>query len=376
MSELCSFCCIAYTAENLKTIFNSQLNISLKLKDAFKIEIDFTKFTEICNECEEKLEISWNFYKQVSKVQNIHSNCIVKEEPIDDFLDTKVEITMEESNEALYEFADPENCNFASASFDNPSQKFSSVLIKEEYGGSKEIMVNRFAPPEASLEFFQFPSLFDPSKSSPFPKKRDRRSRGIHQKTISCITMPHVFGDEINFQKFFELPEVLENFNENPRSWSDYYWKCTECEESFNNVIEMNMHLTRSHRGKQHRGTCVHCHKETPNFGSFLNHIIEGHYRNLKFCCVICSEFHVSLIELYNHHQTAHKSLRILFCLYCGLNFSFGASLRDHMIKAHNRTENLQLFECDICGKTAKLKGVLIAHILRHNARTVPCELW
>ena len=370
MSKFCSFCSKSYTLRLLSSVSNIKSKVKIKLKDSFNIEIDTDKFTEICKDCEEKLEISWNFYKQVFRAQKIHLDCIVKDEIVESSSDRK------DSKKKASEIKKTFNSEKIVASSSKVSaEDISSVVVKEEYESSCIFFNETYHPDEieAKVENLK-PSKV--KKADVLCKSRSK-SRGVKkQKSIQCITMLSEFEDEIKRQNFFQAPEVLENLEENPRLWSDFEWKCSECKEIFGSLVEMDVHLKKSHRHKQYHGTCSYCLKETFRICTFKNHIIREHHNNLKFCCVACSEYKESLIELYNHHQSAHKSFKILFCLYCGLNFGSGANLRDHMITAHNRTDNIELLECDICGRQTLLKTQMAIHMKAHKPPEFHCDQW
>lgn len=101
MSSLCSFCGEAKTSQRLKSVSSCKINVILLLKEAFKIELDSSTFSEICVDCETKLEVSWNFYQQIVKAQELQVVFIkeeIREEPV-----VKVEYNV---NEIQYESPD------------------------------------------------------------------------------------------------------------------------------------------------------------------------------------------------------------------------------------------------------------------------------
>jgi hypothetical protein len=213
-------------------------------------------------------------------------------------------------------------------------------------------------------------------KSKTRTKTSHDEAKGGRCKAFRCISMLDVFGDEINDEKYFELPQVLENFDDNPKLWSDFSWTCKECDESFVNILELDAHFRKVHEKRYLTTTCLECQKETCSYAMFLNHTIEDHHKNLKFCCIVCSEYHGNFMDLHKHHESSHSSSKIKFCLYCGLHFNSGSTLRVHMVQRHNRPKFGEQYECDICGRQLNFRIQIYKHMLTHKIPEVPCHLW
>lgn len=208
--------------------------------------------------------------------------------------------------------------------------------------------------------------------------------------------MDGVFEQELQHQKFLTPPEVLnipledkgpngELLNHSKvlyadKLWSNYHWNCSICFSTFENVIDMNQHLQKSHQTK-HRSTCAPCHKETYHYAAYLNHAIEEHNQSLRFCCIICSDYRWNLMDLRKHYEEIHANSRIFICLYCGLHFFTGSYLNDHVIRKH-RGINASNFdgpklECDFCGFQAVLKVQMVQHLHKHKpSETFYCDQW
>lgn len=164
-----------------------------------------------------------------------------------------------------------------------------------------------------------------------------------------------------------------------PTSWPSYEWKCTEitCGQIFPNILDLNLHLHKIHRIK-YRTNCALCLKPTQHYAAFLNHAIEQHVPNNKFCCIVCPQpkFLWNLVDLYYHYQRQHKMKNLNFCLYCGAHFFCGARLKDHLIQKHNViNERAEELTCDFCGWKTESRSRMKSHMTRHVMPTHLCYL-
>lgn len=168
-------------------------------------------------------------------------------------------------------------------------------------------------------------------------------------------------------------PRVTELYKMN--AWSTIDWTCQECQipQSFPNILDLNDHLHKVHRMK-YRRNCYDCTKRFPHFAGYLNHIIESHTSESKFCCILCKEpeYRWNLKDLYTHYRKKHKNRRIFLCLYCGLHFICGAKLKEHLIVKHKR-ENDEggRFECDFCGWKTELRHRMKTHMVKHVSQSM-----
>jgi hypothetical protein len=382
----CSFCTKVHQTKHLKHV-SSKANF--KLKEAFKIEVDSLKFSEICRKCEEKLEVSWKFYEQVMAAQGMEN--IGFEEDVEEQFESvnvKIEVDDDVEIDQIPEYLEDEE------TFETD---YKGIEVKEELNLEEALECIRKV--EVEEEFLEERLELEPSLELEPPKKKAKMNppqlkkpasvrkvkrsmelKDVRGKAFRCISMVDVFEKEINDGTYFEPPEILESLDENPRLWSDFIWTCVECQENFANILELEAHCRNKHRRPNTRyhsvlSTCRECQKETFGYTNCLNHAIE-HHKNLKFCCIVCSEYHDNFMDLHNHHQAAHSSYKIVFCLYCGLHSKWGSSLKMHMAMAHNRQEFADQYECDICGKKINFRMNLTSHILTHKTPDIPCHLW
>jgi hypothetical protein len=407
MSGFCSLCGLEEHFKKLKPIDDSEINVEMKLREAFKVELNDTKMSQICNQCEVNLEVSWHFYLQFVDALEIMKSNDVKQEPVD-LNETIVKVEFEPVYADLFEdfksesFSEGQDDIKVEDSMDDILPKRLGQRISKQQKPEKLSNKPGFKLPKVkatrlpkskvvtSLEPPKFP---EPLKATDKPRKKCRAykkkgevgyrssdARGIRKRKEKIrFSMFDVFDEEITNNNYVAEPEVLEDLGENSRLWSSYNWSCNECETNFENIFDLNQHLHNWHK-KKHEATCIECHKETLHYSAFLNHAIEGHHANLKFCCVICSEHHQSLLDIYKHQQEKHPTHKIMFCLYCGLHFFSGSSLKSHAFLKHNRIDKSLAtrsnFQCDYCGFLAPIKSRMFSHVQKHRERNIHCDQW
>jgi hypothetical protein len=376
--KLCSFCSKVHQTKHLKHVSSEA---KFKLKEAFKIEVDSLKFSEICRKCEEKLEVSWKFYEQVMAAQGVEKLFFFEgEDDEDQFESVNVKVEVDDDVGCIQTIKTEHLEDEDTFEFD-----YRGIEVKEELNLDEALECI-----EAQEEFlveYQPPKKL--AKMNPAQVKKPDNVRKVKQtkelkgggsRPARCISMLDVFGEEINDGTYFEPPEILEGLNENPKLWSDFMWTCVDCQENFVNILELDAHCRSKHKkpntvNHKLKSTCRECQKETFGYINCLNHAIE-HDKNLKFCCIVCSEYHDNFIDLHKHHQTAHSSYKIMFCLYCGLYLEWGSWLKMHMVMAHNQPKYGEQYECDICGQKIHFRMKLTMHMVRHRIPDIPCHLW
>jgi hypothetical protein len=377
--KLCSFCTKVHQSNHLKHV-SSEVNF--KLKEAFKIEVDSLKFSEICRKCEEKLEVSWKFYEQVMAAQGME-NIGFEEDVEEQFESVNVKVEVDDCIQIIKtEYLEDEETfetDYKGIEVKkelNLEEALECIEAKEEFIGGSE-----------KLELLKKRTKSNKKTENSIKKSDSARKvkqlaefKGGRSRTARCISMVDVFGEEINNATYFEPPETLVNLDENPSLWSDFNWTCVECQENFANILELEAHSRSKHKkpnsmNNKMPSTCAECQKTTSGYTNCLNHAIE-HHKNLKFCCIVCSEYHDNFMDLHNHHQTAHSSYKIVFCLYCGLHFEWGSWLKMHLVTAHNQPKFGDQYECDICGQKIHFRMKLNVHMARHRVPDIPCHLW
>lgn len=372
MTSLCGICGLFHPPKSLKLMSEEDLLIELKLKEIFKIDLELKnlKSKNICEICVRNLETSHTFYKQVTLAQQSFVYDI-KEEVVDasDLVTVKIEPK---------DFENVDEQNFET--FSGPSEYFYPPTHIKEVKKSKSSKTRH-----KYIEHYEEPT--------PMRRKQSKGKRPYKPKVL--YTMHGVFEQELQHQKFLAQPEIMDLPEEGKgpngellnnsktltlKFWSNYPWSCNICQESFENVLEMNQHLQKAHQAK-YRTACAPCHKETYHYAAHLNHTIEEHCQVLKFCCIICSDYRWNFIDLLKHYEGSHSSSRIFFCLYCGLHFFTGSYLNDHVIRKHRGIDASKFdgpkLECDYCGFQSVLKVQMVQHLYKHRPReTFYCDQW
>lgn len=219
------------------------------------------------------------------------------------------------------------------------------------------------------------------------PPELRKRNRGIRRRKEACkITSLYLYKNEMN-NIYTDQPETLQILDEDklkngkvsnritqlygPTSWPNYDWICEDCPDlpAFDNIIKLNEHLHKAHKKKFQRN-CRECQKFTHHHGAYLNHVIEHHVPQNKFCCILCKKptFLSNFKDLFLHYQSSHRKTSVSFCIYCGLHFIGGAKLKEHLIIKHKRNNDEGGdFECDKCGFTTDLRMKMKAHMIKHR---------
>lgn len=135
--------------------------------------------------------------------------------------------------------------------------------------------------------------------------------------------------------------------------------QCTECEKAYSKRMYLQKHMLRDHNmelPKVKRGRTAF--------------IIEPTYDNPRpYKCDQCIKEYTLL-----RHLTRHKRMHArTFCEFCKKSFT---SFEEHMRKEHN-VELPRPFECEICGRSFRVKATFQAHIKIHREenRVFNCTL-
>lgn len=129
-------------------------------------------------------------------------------------------------------------------------------------------------------------------------------------------------------------------------------------------------HLTR-HKRMHARTFCDLCQK---SFACYDEHMRKEHNVELPrpFECDICGRsFRVK--STFQAHMRIHREEnRVFNCTLCSKSFFQATDLRKH-IKSHS---NIRSVICDVCGDAFKSAETLKCHMRRHNGdRPYPCKL-
>lgn len=135
--------------------------------------------------------------------------------------------------------------------------------------------------------------------------------------------------------------------------------QCTECEKEYSKRKYLQTHMLREHN--------LELPKVKRGRTAFVLQPTEDNPRPYK--CDLCIKEYTQL-----RHLTRHKRMHLrTFCDFCQQSFTF---YEDHMRKEHN-VELPRPFECDMCGRSFRVKSTFQAHmkIHREENRVFNCTL-
>ena len=118
------------------------------------------------------------------------------------------------------------------------------------------------------------------------------------------IKMEDIFEKELN--GIYEIPPDILQIPEEEKNtdgtlntlglqrvstltWSNYSWKCNECNRIFKDISNLEQHFKDDPHNKKFTYSCQDCSLTFRSYFSCQNHIVEVHKTYLKFCCDICS---------------------------------------------------------------------------------------
>uniref|UniRef100_A0A3B5AKS0 PR/SET domain 4 n=1 Tax=Stegastes partitus TaxID=144197 RepID=A0A3B5AKS0_9TELE len=130
-----------------------------------------------------------------------------------------------------------------------------------------------------------------------------------------------------------------------------------QCGKECSSFSELKSHLS-NHNGN-------HSHNQPPHSHS------QGHVREKKFKCSMCSRAFITSTKL-NVHFMGHVGMKPHKCEYCSKAFSDPSNLRMHL-KIHTGQKN---YRCTVCEKSFTQKSHVASHMLIHTgAEKLKCDL-
>uniref|UniRef100_A0A8P4G9Z4 PR domain zinc finger protein 4 n=1 Tax=Dicentrarchus labrax TaxID=13489 RepID=A0A8P4G9Z4_DICLA len=130
-----------------------------------------------------------------------------------------------------------------------------------------------------------------------------------------------------------------------------------QCGKECSSFSELKSHLS-SHNSN-------HSHNQPPHSHS------QGHVREKKFKCSMCSRAFITSTKL-NVHFMGHVGMKPHKCEYCSKAFSDPSNLRMHL-KIHTGQKN---YRCTVCEKSFTQKSHVASHMLIHTgAEKLKCDL-
>ena len=327
MSDFCRLCGVFKDLYDFSELSDSELLIEFKLKSCFNISLTSDKLMpqNVCSECVQCLEKSFQFHQNILNVQEELVQSIkhnVKQEVLDSNMECVVLLEQ---------------------------------IPIELLGRSTRKIVEKPIVKNTRIKDGKIVKVKKVKISVP-TQKPIKKPKIIRAPILS---MEELYKNELN-GIFQQAPETFDGDEDimNSIVWSKYIWKCDNCDQQFNHITLLKQHHSESHSNQTLQYCCFSCPKICYTRHSIINHIIT-HQPSLRFCCVYCSKYHTSFIDLYHHYTQNHPTVKIFLCLYCGIYSKNGSSARNHHIK-HFIEANLS---CDLCGKAFKFLTNLRYHI-------------
>jgi len=141
----------------------------------------------------------------------------------------------------------------------------------------------------------------------------------------------------------------------------DKPFKCKECDNSYINKSELDMHFKYRHSKDVDIKICHLCGYETKYKEALKVHIKTTHENITRFSCTECDKKFYAKSHLKRHIKAAHrKSIECIKCVTCGLELKTESALLKHKNKVHRGMK----FVCDICNAGFVSKEIME----RHNA--------
>ncbi|XP_042879865.1 uncharacterized protein LOC122258149 isoform X3 [Penaeus japonicus] len=133
-------------------------------------------------------------------------------------------------------------------------------------------------------------------------------------------------------------------------------YKCSSCEETFNQKISLNVHLMFKH-GAPRRYQCDKCDYEGPRLYHLKRHM-KVHSDERQFVCQDCGKG-LKTIQAYRNHRVLHTNVGRFACHVCNKAFNQKSLYEDH-VRSHQVERN---FECTYCDATFKTYKHVACHI-------------
>ncbi|CAO1413116.1 unnamed protein product [Diamesa serratosioi] len=344
MSDICRLCGIGRPLEYLNNIMDPEISVQFKLEKSFKISLDEDKLLpqNVCYECIENLNKSANFAQSITDVQAMLRDSLKQQ---------LGEFSYE--NSLFFEEIKTEIRDYEQKSYLNlvPSGSVNSVTISNS---------------KSTVNSKQIDIVQDPININQNPSKSKNRKRKKNDD-FNILQIPEEEKNPDGTLTTLGLQRV------STLTWSNYSWKCNECNRTFKDISNLEQHFKDAPHNNKFTYSCQDCSLTFRSYFSCQNHIVEVHKTYLKFCCDICSEYRWNLLDLYKHraeHHPKHKNV----CLYCGRLFECGFYLRQHLAN-HITFKSDDLLNCDICGSQVHTKFLMRHHMATHfKGGDIVCE--
>lgn len=111
-----------------------------------------------------------------------------------------------------------------------------------------------------------------------------------------------------------------------PEETASSLWKCSQCQQSFNQRSALRIHMCPTQANKPF--DCGHCSRSFADANDLRNHV-GTHTNDRLFKCGYCGRRFAGATTLTNHIRT-HTGEKPFSCEKCGKNFSQASQLNRH----------------------------------------------
>ncbi|KAK9882643.1 hypothetical protein WA026_022512 [Henosepilachna vigintioctopunctata] len=136
---------------------------------------------------------------------------------------------------------------------------------------------------------------------------------------------------------------------------------CSECEECFEFMKQLEQHCRNTGHGIPRRFCCKICFKKFLS-NTRLNDHMRIHNNDKPFKCSECGMTFTSNSNL-KRHKKKHTGEKSYFCEVCSRGF-----IQKHTLTVHMRLHNGETpYVCELCGKGYRTKPLLHQHMYKHK---------
>ena len=146
-------------------------------------------------------------------------------------------------------------------------------------------------------------------------------------------------------------------------------FRCKQCNKMFDAQEELNDHVTKTHKPKQH--TCFICNKVFNSRNGLKVHLMK-HNNEGRYNCQFCNKPFTTIQHLRGH-ENKHRNEKPYKCDICQRSYTYHASLKAHYkYCAPKKPVDLK---CKICEKVClTLNGLKEHKRAKHSNKIMRCE--